>query len=69
MYQTCGAQNSSLKSYILLLFKSPSARTFPLRPISTKGDFALLSFSATPISNVNQKKDNTNMILKESHPV
>ena len=35
--------------------KSPYARTSPLRPISTKGKFALHSFSATPISNVNQK--------------
>ena len=41
---------------ILNLFKSPSTRTFPLRPISTKDKFALLSFSATLISNVNQKR-------------
>ena len=31
----------------------------PLRPTSTKGNFALLSLLGTPISNVNQKNDNT----------
>ena len=55
MYRTCRAQNNSLTSYILLL-QSLSAHTFPLRLISTKGNFSLLSLSATPISNVNQKR-------------
>ena len=43
--------------------KSPSARTFPLRSQQK------VNFSATPISNVNQKKDDTIAILKESHSV
>ena len=55
VYRTCRAQNNSLTSYILLL-QSLSAHTFPLRLISTKGNFSLLSLSATPISNVNQKR-------------
>ena len=55
VYWTCRVQNNSLTSYILLL-QSLSAHTFPLRLISTKGNFSLLSLSATPISNVNQKR-------------
>ena len=57
VYQTCRAQNNSLTSYILLIYCNHYLLIhFPLRLISTKGNFSLLSLSATPISNVNQKR-------------
>ena len=42
---------------------------FPQRPISTKGNFALLSIVSYSDFKCQSKKDNTNAILKESHPV